>query len=129
MSITPKQAQMFQGALFVAMGLGTMLMPKTILELSFHKDLLDRSGGITPALLLTFCCFGAQASLCGLLALTCEFTHKTWIAWIAGIFPFIILDFVALKMKFCTPFGFFGDLFGNIVFTVCGIIGLLGTKA
>lgn len=108
------------GGVFSLMGLGTMLFPETLMRLSFKKDLaLIQSSELT----LTFRCFGAQATLCGLLLLSSRFTRTTYRNFGLAIVPFFVFDWAAWQAGLLTEFGAIGDALGNIVFSTCCYLG------
>ena len=111
--------QLILGGVFSAMGLGTMLLPRQLLPLS----LTNYSKSDSTDLTLTFRCFGAQATLCGLILLSCEPSKKLYRNFGLAILPFFVFDFLAWEQGLITTFGAIGDAAGNIVFSVCAYQG------
>lgn len=99
------------------MGLGTMLFPNQIIPLSFNTYQLDTN------LVLTFRCFGAQASLVGLLLLSCKMTKRAYRNFGLAMLPFVAFDYIAWDRGVATTLGALGDLAGNVVFMTCCAIG------
>jgi hypothetical protein len=128
-----QQLQTGMGLVFGLMGLGTMLLPRTLIPLSLTPAALTGSPllsspavlqhSISPALELTFRCFGSQACLCSLLILTSKFTSSTWKCWGVGMLPFFAFDWLAFSLGWLTPLGAMGDFAGNCVFVACSYQG------
>ena len=111
--------QLVLGGVFSLMGLGTMLFPSPLLKLSLNNAEVADS----PELNLVFRCFGAQATLCGLLLLSCRFTKTTYRNFGLAMIPFYVFDYLAWRANFLTPLGAIGDALGNTVFSVCCYLG------
>jgi hypothetical protein len=69
-------------------------------------------------------CFGAQATLCGILLLTTNFDQQTYKIWTCSILPFFVFDLMAYQSGYLTAFGAIGDAVGNVVFTLAGLKGM-----
>ena len=124
--------QNVMGSTFLGMGLVTLCFPSTVLHLSITPESLGNlmvtspSGTLTfahPLLKLLMSCFGAQASLCGILLLCCKMTRKTYKVFGSAILPFFLFDYWAWKAGMLTNFGALGDLLGNSVFVTCCWLG------
>ena len=111
--------QLFLGGVFTTMGLGTMLFPGLLLPISLKNHASSDSADLT----LTFRCFGAQATLCGLILLSLRPTAKFYRNFGLAILPFFVFDYMAWHNDMITTFGALGDAAGNIVFTGCSYIG------
>lgn len=111
--------QLVLGGVFSLMGLGTMLLPEPILKISLKNAELAYS----PELSLVFRCFGAQATLCGLLLLSCRFTKTTYRNFGLAMIPFFFFDYWAWQANYITSLGAIGDAAGNVVFSVCCYLG------
>ncbi|KAI9357575.1 hypothetical protein DFJ73DRAFT_758164 [Zopfochytrium polystomum] len=150
---TPPE-QLFMGAVFAGMGLATMLFPATVSRLSFPRNFLalqqpsstqsaqtavktkqplqpERSPpppppppSLSAPFVLAIRCFGAQASLCGLLILAAPpFSRRTYAAFGLAMAPFFAFDAWAWAAGALTPLGALGDAAGNAVFAACCWIG------
>ena len=117
-SLDPEQV--FLGTTFTGMGLATMLFPRELLGLSLASI---RAEQISDELAFIFRCFGAQATLCGCILLSCTFTARLYRNFGLAILPFFVFDWMAWHMGFLTPFGAIGDGLGNVVFTASSILG------
>ncbi|KAI8854018.1 hypothetical protein BC829DRAFT_381086 [Chytridium lagenaria] len=122
--------QIIMGAVFGTMGLATMLLPNFVSRLSFPARYLALQSPQEPnrpvlskPMKLAIQCFGAQATLCGLLILTTRFTRETFRNFGVAMMPFFVFDYLAWKDGALTDFGALGDGIGNVVFTVCCYIG------
>ncbi|KAJ1555583.1 hypothetical protein HK405_000019 [Cladochytrium tenue] len=115
------------GGTFTAMGLVTLLLPETTMRLSLHPTALaslsdavtttTTTTAIKPAARLLMQCFGAQATLCGLVLLTAELPRRAFVAFAAGVVPFFAFDWWAWRRaRFLTAAGAAGDALGNVVF-------------
>jgi hypothetical protein len=94
------------GVTFTAMGLGTMMFPVSGLGLfidpSIHAYCFT-GNEVNPVAKLLWQCFGAQATLCGVLILSCKFTKKTFRNFGLAIIPFFAFDYLAYRAGY--PFG------------------------
>lgn len=116
--VSPKTLQNIIGGTFFAMGAGTMMFPSTIIDLSCNPEYFNNS----PGERFLVSCFGSQATLQGLLLLTCEMKPSTWLCWGLGIVPFVILDAVVSPrgpFPVSTWLGVAGDGLGNAIFLTC----------
>lgn len=114
--------QVLLGCTFTAMGLGTMLFPHQLLRLSL-TSLQSENVPISPDLSFVFRCFGAQATLCGAILLSCTFSKELYRNFGLAIAPFFAFDALAWHLGYLTPFGAIGDAVGNCVFTACSVWG------
>ena len=119
--------QSVMGGAFTMMGVTTMLFPRQILELSFNKRFLSDLSPTKSETLLTSC-FGAQASLCGMLILSSTFTKKTYKYFGIAILPFFVFDYYFWQIEALTTFGAVGDLAGNVLFSLCCYFGYQEAK-
>jgi hypothetical protein len=121
--------QHVMGVTFTAMGLGTMMFPVSGLGLfidpSIHAYCFT-GNEVNPVAKLLWQCFGAQATLCGVLILSCKFTKKTFRNFGLAIIPFFAFDYLAYRAGYITLLGAVGDLIGNIVFTTLSYLGYHG---
>lgn len=69
-------------------------------------------------------CFGSQATLCGILILSCKFTAETFKIYGLSILPYSAFDRLAWNAGALTVFGAAGDAAGNIIFAKCWVIML-----
>lgn len=114
----PKTLQRIMGGTFFAMGVGTMLFPSTVIDLCFSPEYFNNSQG--ERFLMS--CFGSQATLQGLLLLTCEMKQSTWLKWGLGIIPFVVFDVYTCPKgpyPLVTWLGAAGDGLGNAIFLTC----------
>jgi hypothetical protein len=125
--LTPMGNQMLLGTVFTGMGLATMLFPVQITELSFTKEFLG-SDGVTAPLKLAIQCFGSQATLCGVLILSCKFTSETFRNLGIAIIPDFLFDYNFWRVGALTSFGAAGDAAGNVIFSYCCLMGYLTTS-
>jgi hypothetical protein len=109
------------------MGLATMLFPVKVTELSFTKEFLG-SEGVTPALKLAIQCFGSQATLCGVLILSCKFTSVTFRNFGIAMIPYFLFDYNFWRAGALTNFGAAGDAAGNVIFSFCCLMGYMATR-
>lgn len=110
------------GTVFAGMGLATMLFPTEITSMSLHKKFLGEQG-VTAPLKLAMQCFGSQATLCGVLILSSEFTASTYQTFGVAMIPYFVFDYYFWCSGALTTFGAAGDAMGNIVFSVCCLLG------
>jgi hypothetical protein len=123
--------QRVAGTVFTGMGLVSLLFPTSVLRLSLQPSVLSSllnvssKGSVTinPAAKLLFQCFGAQASLCGVLMLTCHFTKQTFKWFGVSILPFFAFNYIYWQNGMLTTFGAIGDALGNVVFCGCCYMG------
>jgi hypothetical protein len=127
-SISPYQY--FMGVVFTSMGLATMLLPEKVLDHSLSREFLDLPANAVgslakypKSLILMVQCFGSQASLCGLLILTSKFRKSTFKYFGFAMIPYFIFDYYFWHTKALTTFGAVGDGVGNVIFSVCSILG------
>ena len=115
----PQWPRKILGAAYAALGLATMLAPDVMITLSVQDPL--KSNDLTR---LIFQCFGLQASLCGLIALTATFQRRTYIALGLAILPVFIFDYWFYAVEpVLTLFGSLVDAIFNVVFVVMCWIG------
>lgn len=117
-----KFIQRTMGSVFTGMGAVTMLFPKEVALLSFSKEFLGDQG-ITAPLQLVMQCFGSQATLCGLLILSSEFTAQTYQTFGLAMIPYFVFDFYFWYKGSLTNFGAVGDAVGNAIFSFCCFLG------
>lgn len=122
-----KRVQLIMGGQFFAMGVLTLLCPSQVINIGTNPSLVQNTAGTR----FVTRCFGSQATLQGVLLLTCDFKKRTWLWWGAAIVPFLIFNVL------CSPLGPFpalswlgvlGDGFGNIFFLGCCVFGYLKSK-
>lgn len=111
------------------MGIATMLLPETVLTYCFNEK-YDSSifrgmnkTDINPITKFTMQCFGAQATLCGLLILTTEFTANSFKAFGTAMISFFVFDYMAYSKGYLNFIGALGDAVGNTVFVYCSWMG------
>ena len=122
-----KNTQVFMGTVFTGMGLVTILLPSEVAKLSFSSSFLGKEG-VTPALKLVMQCFGSQASLCGLLILTSNFSRRTFKYFGLAMVPYFIFDYYFWHIGALTLFGALGDGIGNAIFGACCYLGYRTSK-
>jgi hypothetical protein len=89
-----------------------MAFPTQVLKLSvLHTP--------SPALTLMTRCFGAQASMCGLLLLTTNMNKRAYKYFGLAMIPFFVFDGYFWWIGRLTHFGGIGDALGNVVFAFC----------
>jgi hypothetical protein len=116
--------QRLMAGVWFAMGMGTMLAPKPLLELCVSREALPQvEGADNRALQLAFRCFGAQAVMVGILLGTSKLDARGHAIWGASLIPFFVFDYIAWKKGLLTPLGALGDLAGNLVFVACSAAG------
>jgi hypothetical protein len=122
-------AQRLMGVTWLGMGAATMLFPETVTRLSVAREKLppgrdeDGGGAAQPALKLAIRCFGAQATMCGVLLLASKMDRRAHAIWAGALVPFFIFDYVAWKRGLLTPFGAIADAAGNVVFLLASSVG------
>ncbi|CAJ1424956.1 unnamed protein product [Effrenium voratum] len=114
--------QLVMGGTFFGMGLGTMLLPSLVMDTCFNPTYF--SGTVGERVLVG--CFGAQATLQGILLLSCRFCKRTWVYWGLGILPFVVFDAYACPwgpLPVLTWLGAAGDGLGNAIFLAACYLG------
>lgn len=114
--------QLVMGGTFFGMGLGTMLLPSLVMDTCFNPTYF--SGTVGERVLVG--CFGAQATLQGILLLSCRFRKRTWVYWGLGILPFVVFDAYACPwgpLPVLTWLGAAGDGLGNAIFLAACCLG------
>lgn len=115
----PQWPRKVLGAAYLSLGLGTMLMPDLMIQLSVTEP--AQANDLTR---LIFQCFGLQASLFGLLALVSRFTRTTYIVIAAAILPVFIFDYWFYAVDpVLTLFGSAVDAIFNVIFIAMCWIG------
>ena len=122
-----RKAQLLMGTVFTTMGLGTMLFPKFAIETSFSPQYLGKEG-VTPPVALITRCFGSQATLCGLLILSSNFSADTFRNFGLAMIPYFVFDFHYWNVGALTIFGALGDAVGNAIFAGCCYVGYTALK-
>ena len=69
--------QRVMGGTFFGMGLGTMLLPSLVVSSCFNPAYFRNTIGER----VLVGCFGAQATLQGILLLSCRMCKNTWLHW------------------------------------------------
>lgn len=118
------------GVTFTGMGAITLLFPGTTLYysltpssyLSITKG-LQPSDVIVPEMKLMTQCFGAQATLGGIIILTSQFSKFTFKIFGLSMIPFYWFDYMAWSWGIISPLGAIGDAIGNTIFCVCSWMG------
>jgi hypothetical protein len=106
----------FMSVTFTLMGFGCMVAPQPILNLSLIPPVPTDLTTVT-----IFQCFGAQATLLGIVLANCHLTQKGYRNWILAILPFFYFDYYAYAvLEKVTLLGALGDATGNVIFTYCG---------
>jgi len=109
---------------WTAMGLGTMLYPKLVLDTFINKAILPKEeGSDNKSVQLAISCFGAQAVVVGGLLSITQLDKRGYALFGIGMIPFFFFDYLAYKYNYITSLGALGDLFGNIVFITCSFQG------
>jgi len=103
------------GLIWLAMGLGTMALPKLVVKTCFNADKIPQDNQNTFELVL--CCFGAQAVMCGLALSVGKFDKHAYGVWGKAVLPFFLFDYMAWNKGYITDLGAIGDALGNIAFT------------
>jgi hypothetical protein len=113
------------GTTFTTMGVATMFFPVTATRLGITSKFLGvtlinrgKEWDLHPALKFTVRCFGAQASLCGLLLLSTRMEKFGYQVFSAAIVPFLIFNVIGWRKGIFTTLGAVADGLGNIIFLV-----------
>lgn len=100
------------GAVFIVLGGWCVVAPGSVLALGVQPA-FQTPAPIAPILMG---CFGSQALISGLFAMTSRFTRATYAAYAVGLLPFLAFDG---WFRFVTPaltdLGFAADLAGNLI--------------
>ena len=118
----PQVTQQVMGGTFLGMGLGTMLLPSLVMKTCFNPTYFNDTVGEH----ILVGCFGAQATLQGILLLSCSFRKRTWLYWGLGILPFVAFDLYACPwgpLPVLTWLGAVGDGLGNAIFLAACYLG------
>ena len=122
-----QRLQLVMGGTFFGMGLGTMLLPSLVMDTCFDPAYFN--GTVGERVLVG--CFGAQATLQGILLLSCRFRKRTWVYWGLGILPFVAFDVYACPwgpLPVLTWLGAAGDGLGNAIFLAACYLGYHRTE-
>jgi len=104
------------------MGMACVVAPGTVLSLSLRPEFLPETGTkVEKTAELLMQCFGAQAVMTGLSLLTNPMSETSAKAWLCGLAPFVVFDYVFWARGMLTDFGAGGDLAGNVVFAACSV--------
>jgi hypothetical protein len=117
-----QQYKRIMGYTYTTMGLVTLAFPNRILQLSFSPNAISQITNqleIAPAASLIMRCFGAQATVCGVLITISHFSKNTFVTFGLMMLPFFVFDWMAWDYGMLTPFGAVGDALGNTVFVFC----------
>ena len=106
--------------IFISLGAWCLLLPNRVEFLVFKPEFYI--GNDTSALLVG--CFGAQAILTGILALTSRFTAKTFLYFgLIGSIPFFGFNYYFYIHQSMFTNWMILDFFGNAGILACAILG------
>ena len=118
--------QFIMGTAYTTMGLATMLFPLTVSGLSINKTFLPpKQLKENAPFKLAMQCFGAQATLCGILICSVPFDRVAYRNFGLAILPFFVFDLVAWRQGKLNLLGAYIDAIGNTIFCVCCYIGFM----
>jgi len=110
-----------------------MLLPDLVLRhcihARHHPTIFNEAGASNPITKLVMQCFGSQATLCGILILSTEFTANSFKTFGLCILPYFVFDGLAFSNGHLTTLGALGDAAGNVVFLACSWLGYRIVKA
>jgi hypothetical protein len=112
--LTQQEPSKPMGAVWFAMGLATMLFPKVVRDFAFQQDRVPTDNVATLDLVTR--CFGAQATMCGILLSTTRMDKRAYDIWGKAVLPFFAFDYLAWKNGYITDLGAIGDAVGNLIF-------------
>lgn len=110
--MSTRSLQVLLSSVFFVLGGWCVISPASVLALGI-RPAYQSDAPIVPILMA---CFGAQALIAGLFALTSRFTRLTFLAYGIGLLPFFVFDvyFYAIEPSL-TAIGAGGDFIGNLV--------------
>jgi hypothetical protein len=109
--MSTRTLQIILSSVFFVLGGWCVVSPGSVVALAFRPD-YQSNDPIVPILMA---CFGLQALISGLFALTARFTHITFLAYGIGLIPFFALDaYFYFVRPALTEIGLV-DVVGNIV--------------
>jgi len=109
--MTALTTQRLIAAVFLTLGGWSLLSPSSVIDLAIRPDY--RSDDFLATFALS--CFGAQACLFGLVALTARFTKLTFASYGFALLPFIVFNwYFYFEVPVLTELGLL-DFVGNAV--------------
>ena len=118
--MTSQHLQYILAAIFIGLGGWCMLMPAAVETLSFRPEY--RHLTMTTAVLVG--CFGAQAVLVGILALTAQFRPSTFLIFgLAGSLPFFAFNYYFYFVTEVFTEWMLLDFAGNLGILTLGLLG------
>ena len=109
---------------FFVLGGWCVFAPGNVLALCF-RPAFRSAAPIVPFLVA---CFGSQALISGLFALTARFSRATYLAYGVGLLPFFVFDIYFYAVKpVLTEVGLL-DLIGNVVMLIICWVGWRGAS-
>lgn len=110
--MTTRSLQIWLSLVFFGLGGWCVVSPGSVLSLGM-RPAYQSDAPIVPILMA---CFGAQALIAGLFALTSRFTRLTFLAYGIGLIPFFAFDFYFFwVVPILTKVGFAADFIGNVI--------------
>lgn len=109
--MSPRKLQIILASVFFILGGWCVLAPSSVVALRFRPE-FQSDAPIVPFLTA---CFGLQALIAGLFALTARFTSLTFLAYGIGLIPFLAFDaYFYFVQPVLTEVGLL-DVVGNLV--------------
>jgi hypothetical protein len=109
--MSTRSLQTVLASVFFVLGGWCVVAPASVMALSV-RPAYQSSAPIVPILVA---CFGSQALISGLFALTSRFTRLTFLAYGIGLLPFFAFDVYFYTVKpMLTDLGL-ADLVGNLI--------------
>lgn len=110
--MTTRALQIWLSLVFFGLGGWCVVSPSSVLTLGV-RPAYQSDAPIVPILMA---CFGAQALIAGLFALSSRFTRRTFLAYGIGLIPFFVFDFYFFRVvPMLTEVGFAADFIGNVI--------------
>lgn len=124
--MTTRTLQLTLSLVFFGLGGWCVVAPASVLALGFRPAYQSSE----PIALLLTACFGLQALIAGLFALTSRFTRLTFMAYGIALVPFFVLDVVFYAVtQALTGIGFGADFAGNVIMLAVCWLGWRRTPA
>lgn len=118
--MSTRKLQILLSAVFFILGGWCVVAPASVVALGFRTAYQSNE----PITLFLMACFGLQALISGLFALSSRFTRVTFLAYGIGLLPFVALDVYFYGVKpMLTEVGFAGDLIGNLIMLMVCWVG------
>ncbi|MEE4155457.1 MAG: hypothetical protein V2I27_14965 [Erythrobacter sp.] len=117
--MTARLCQYAIAAVFLALGAWALLAPASVIELALTEPYRD------PSFILRFtiACFGAQAVMFGIMALSVRWDARAFAVFAAVLVPFFVFNwYFHYELPVLTSIGML-DFAGNIVMFAACLIG------